>query len=256
MAQAKVPPQESLVKIKVPAIERTLEQRSFVSRSNETPSDLRAFWHSHPEFHGTDRNAHCLPNASDLESKSQLFWEIFTPIEYASTIRRAKGLLRGPSLGIHLRGTDKVTEILPPSLRLIRRTVALLVKKHQIESIFLATDDMKYRRKLIRWFGEKVVFLDHQVSKDGLPIHLSGNRQFLDREVLNDIIVLTQCDHFIYSFSNVSHLALIMRYRDRQNFYNIASRPRLTGRLRYFSASYFGFVYSMVKIKTFGKRRT
>ena len=78
------------------------------------------------------------------------------------------------------------------------------------QSIFLATDDKKYVDLLRSNFPNKVVSLDHSISLDGSPIHFSGNKNILNREVMKEVIILSRLPHFLYCYSNVSFLALTL----------------------------------------------
>jgi len=114
------------------------------------------------------------------------------------------------TLAVQIRGTDKKTEIpeIPESKILEKINNKLFETRSQ--SIFLATDDKKYVDLLQSNFPNKVVSLDHSISLDGSPIHFSGNKNILNREVMKEVIILSRLPHFLYCYSNVSFLALTL----------------------------------------------
>lgn len=115
------------------------------------------------------------------------------------------------TLGIQVRGTDKHNEIIPVRLERLFEVVHEFIEKYEIESIFIATDDDYYYGELRQKFGNKVTRnLEHSISMNGKPLHLNFRRGQINREMIEDVYVLSKCPYFLYSFSNVSHLALIM----------------------------------------------
>ena len=70
---------------------------------------------------------------------------------------------------------------------------------------------MKYLNFLKQRYGKLVLYDDTiQISSDNTPLHNLPNRGIINEEVLSNVYVLSKCNHFLYSFSNVSLLALIM----------------------------------------------
>ena len=118
------------------------------------------------------------------------------------------------TLAVHLRGTDKNTEVVPPTDKHIIAKIHKFVTAHpEIDRIFLATDDYHYRSLVECEFKNLVVFnRKNIISTNSEPIHL-GLRFPTDRlydEVLSDCFILSKCKYMLYSLSNVSHLALTM----------------------------------------------
>ena len=61
----------------------------------------------------------------------------------------------------------------------------------------------------------KIVYTEKNVSKDGRPIHFDlSNRKKLNQELMIDVYLLSKSKYFLYCFSNVSYLALIMGIHD------------------------------------------
>lgn len=156
-------------------------------------------------------NAHAINEIEHLKRKSEIFHYFFKfrNLEELEELRRE--FITDRTLGVHLRGTDKNGEVAPPSPELILRNIREIVEVGQITNIFLATDDIKYRNLLQNEFGDLIRTLpSHEISKNGKPIHFRVFRRKLNREVLEDIYLLSHCPYLIYSYSNVSYLSLVI----------------------------------------------
>lgn len=116
------------------------------------------------------------------------------------------------TLGIHLRGTDKVTEL--PEIPIVKITdkIDFILNTNAIDSIFLATDDFKYLNFLSKRYGDLVKYNKKNIiSYDSRPIHLTKNDKYnVNKQVLSDVYNLSKCKNFLYCYSNVSYLASIM----------------------------------------------
>jgi hypothetical protein len=113
------------------------------------------------------------------------------------------------TLGVHLRGTDKLTEIENISINTIIQTIDKLLNMNEISKIYLATDDSRYRTQLQVQYGKRIIFNpENIVSHNQRPIHFAKNRSIIDWQALSDAYLLSKCKYFAYSFSNLSHLAL------------------------------------------------
>jgi hypothetical protein len=86
-----------------------------------------------------------------------------------------------------------------------------MLEKHDINNIFLATDDIYYQDLVIKNFKDLVRYRERTVSLDGKPVHFlcsKDERYRFDREVMFDTYLLAMSNYFLYSFSNTSYLAL------------------------------------------------
>lgn len=156
-------------------------------------------------------NAHIPMNSDYLKRKNYIFNSFFM-FKHLDLLQSAcKNYLTTKTLAVHLRGTDKSGEIPAPTTEQIKKSVVTMLEKHDIDRIFLATDDMRYQNEMLKYFGNLVVYeSDKTISTNGKAIHLRRSRQGLNFEVIKDIYCLSQSPYFLYSFSNVSYLALIL----------------------------------------------
>ena len=116
------------------------------------------------------------------------------------------------TLGIQIRGTDKKEEL--PEIKI--ETIFNLIDFNHKEKIFVATDDKYYLNCLLDRYGSKIIYDDTlQISGGSRSIHHNcTNRSQVNEEVLSSVYLLSKCSHFLYSFSNVSLLALIIGIND------------------------------------------
>lgn len=117
------------------------------------------------------------------------------------------------TLGVHLRGTDKWTEIKPVNDSVILQKIDKIVKDEKLDKIFLATDSLHYRNLLVSNFGDMVCFNnDIIVSSNNEPIHLHNkhDKYLINRQALYECQILSRCKNFLYCFSNISYLSLMM----------------------------------------------
>jgi hypothetical protein len=113
------------------------------------------------------------------------------------------------TLGIHIRGTDKYTEVKPIETNEIFKKVDEMFDNYYIDSIYLATDDYKYLDMFNKKYNGLVKFnTNNIISKDNRPIHFIEDRTEINKQVMIDINTLTKCPYFLYNYSNVSYLAL------------------------------------------------
>ena len=86
------------------------------------------------------------------------------------------------------------------------------LKKDTFDQIFLSTDDLFYVNLLENKYGKDIVKYNtkNTIRYNKHPIHHSGDRTKLNKEVLSDVYLLSHVNTFLYCFSNVSFLSLIM----------------------------------------------
>jgi hypothetical protein len=117
------------------------------------------------------------------------------------------------TIGIHLRGTDRYTK--QAKTAMVRDTIdaALRIAKETGKKcqFFIATDEeslLDYAKTNLKG---KVLFCDSIRSKDGQPIHSASGRSAaqLGEEILIEALLLSKCDHFVYSLSCVPLAVLL-----------------------------------------------
>jgi hypothetical protein len=111
------------------------------------------------------------------------------------------------TVGIHLRGTDKFTEEKPvPILKIFEEA-----NRHKNCQYFIATDEEKLLKTAIKTLHGKVIYHSSTRSTNGQPVHLrKTNRAKLGEEVLIEAYLLSNCDYFIHTVSNVSTAVLLL----------------------------------------------
>jgi hypothetical protein len=156
-------------------------------------------------------NAHTVFEPTLIHEKRLIFDALFFLKDIDKMILDTNTFVKDKTLGVHLRGTDKAGEVKSVDTLKLFTKIDFLISEKEINSIFLATDDERYLSLLSERYPELVLF-DHNktISKNGKPIHFKKNRRRINREVIQDCFILSRCPYFIYSFSNVSYLALIM----------------------------------------------
>ena len=155
-------------------------------------------------------NAHTIADYNKILEKNKTFNDIFelrNIIEYENELVE---FIDDKTLSIHIRGTDKYLEVKPPNTEIIEKHIYDMLNNNDITSIFLATDDIVYRNLLKSKFGNIIKYREQNISLDGKPIHRIPDRSNINKDLMMDIYLLSKSKYFLYSFSNVSYLALIM----------------------------------------------
>jgi len=160
-------------------------------------------------------NAHVHPSPVSLKKKHDLLRRkfAFRKLELQELAFMAKPQER--ILGIHLRGTDKYKEVLPPSRSQVLKRIKKLILENEIEGIYLATDDARYDAMIQKHFSELVINSNRGfLGSRRKPTHLGGLSEGqlaeVDHRALMDAIQLSRCSHFLFSYSNLSHFALVL----------------------------------------------
>jgi hypothetical protein len=110
------------------------------------------------------------------------------------------------TIGIHLRGTDKYEEEKPVSVKIIAEEA----NKYSDCQFLIATDEERLLREAQLLINGKIIYYDSYKSPDGAPVHGSrkpSNVQ-LGEEVLIEALLLSRCDNFFHTRSNVSSAVL------------------------------------------------
>lgn len=177
------------------------------------------------QLHHSEYNAHTIANVEDLRLKNKVLNSILRIKDNKLTTFNRKFVDFGiteKTLGIQIRGTDKKTELPEPDMSITIKKVDDYFNSMGIENIFLATDDIKYLNLLKKRYGDLVLYDDTiHISSNDKPLHNLENRDIINEEVLSSVYILSKCNHFLYSFSNVSLLALIMGANYHQTIINL-----------------------------------
>lgn len=161
--------------------------------------------------HQQEYNAHTPANFENLKLKNKVLnntLKIKTDLLVKFENKRKELGIDDFTLGVQIRGTDKKSEL--PEIKLDK--VFNLIDKVPAEKIFVCTDDEKYLNPLLDRYGDKIIYDKAiTISKDSQPLHHNCvNRSKINEEVLSSVYLLSKCKNFLYSFSNVSYLSLIV----------------------------------------------
>lgn len=134
-------------------------------------------------------------------------------------------------LGVHYRGTDKKVTVknhfLSASLENYLKCVEKCLKEYNPDVILLCTDD----KEAISVFSEKypgrVVFSSafRAEAGDTEGIHLNKkvkrehHNYLLGKEVIIDVTLLSWCNYFVFSHSNVATAVMLLNDRKFQETY-------------------------------------
>ncbi len=170
-------------------------------------------------------NAHTIANREDLILRGEIFNKILTPTKEIT--HQVNQLLtdfniNNKTLGLHIRGTDKNSEIPRVSDDKIIDVINKMFTENKLDKIFLSTDDNYYLQLIKTNYKERVLYNDNNlISYDGNPLHFSNNRKKTNKDVLLDVYVLSNCNYFLYCYSNVSYLALTLGFEKQKHIKNI-----------------------------------
>ena len=156
-------------------------------------------------------NAHTVFEPALVASKRSIFNALFFLKNIDKMTLDTGRFVKDKTLGLHLRGTDKEGEVKSVDILKLFTKIDFLIDEGKVNSIFLATDDERYLNVLSNRYSDLLVFdYNKKISKNGKPLHFKRNRTNINQEVIKDCFILSKCPYFIYSFSNVSYLALTM----------------------------------------------
>ncbi|MDR3646568.1 MAG: hypothetical protein P4L22_03430 [Candidatus Babeliales bacterium] len=111
------------------------------------------------------------------------------------------------NIGIHIRGTDKFTEISRVNSKKILDYANQLAQNFGKKcQFFIATDEENIIKLAQSCLSSKVVFYDAHRSNNSNPVWkvFKQNKALLGEEILIESQLLSKCDYFIHTISNVS----------------------------------------------------
>lgn len=194
--------------------DQTLNLFDNISPKTNQSYDVGSWWlerYFSNQIYQGQYNAHTPANIENLKLKNKVYNNILKiKNEYLEKFesKRLELGIDQDTLAIQIRGTDKKEEL--PEIRI--ETIFSLIDKTKKEKIFVSTDDEYYLNGLLNRYGNKIIFdKSLQISSGSQSIHHNcSNRLQINEEVLSSVYLLSKCNYFLYSFSNVSLLALIM----------------------------------------------
>jgi hypothetical protein len=208
---------------------QTLELFDCISNSTDQLYDAGS-WFLQKYFSNTltysKYNAHTIANISNLKIKNKIFNKILKIKDnYLQEFNHTYielGLDQN-TLAIQIRGTDKKDELPEIKTERIFDLINYHLTIHTTSNIFVATDDKRYLNALIDRYSDLIVYDKNIImSEDSQPLHHNTPiRSKLNEQVLSSVYMLSKCNHFLYSFSNVSLLALTMGANNFKSITNI-----------------------------------
>jgi hypothetical protein len=170
-------------------------------------------------------NAHTLANKNDLQLRYEVLNKILSPklfLKDEINYLLKKFNINDKTLGLQIRGTDKNREIPRIPDDFIITSVKKTLNENNLNKIFLSTDDNYYLELIKNNFKEILIHNENNlISYDGNPLHFSNDRKKTNKDVLLDVYLLSNCNYFLYCFSNVSYLALTLGFQNQKYIKNI-----------------------------------
>lgn len=193
---------------------QTLDLFDNISSNTKETYDLGMMWlerYFNQQIYQPEYNAHTPANIDNLKLKNKVYNNILKiKDEYLEVFENKRNYYQIDSntLGIQIRGTDKKNEL--PEIQLEK--IYQLIDENIADKIFVATDDKTYLDAILNRYGSKVIYDSTiSISNDKQPLHLNASNRFqINEEVLSNVYLLSCCGSLLYSFSNVSLLALIL----------------------------------------------
>lgn len=207
---------------------QTLKLFDNIYEVSDTGYDAGPWWLDkffNNQLHHSKYSAHTIADIDNLKLKNKIFDSILSIKTDKLKTFQQKFIdlgITNKTLAVQIRGTDKKTEIPEPNIENIISKIDYYFDNTDMENIFLTTDDIKYLNPIKERYKDKLLY-DNQItiSSDDTPLHTFPDRDLINEEVLSSVFILSRCSHFLYSFSNVSLLALIMGANDFQTILNL-----------------------------------
>jgi hypothetical protein len=110
-------------------------------------------------------------------------------------------------LGVHLRGTDKVVRRKVPPSRYYPFVDAYL-RAHPAALVFVATDDARYLREMVKRYGDAVVYRQAGYSSANVIRDAALDAREKGEDALIDALLLSSCAFLLKTTSALSEFAL------------------------------------------------
>jgi hypothetical protein len=209
---------------------QTLQLFDSISTRTEETYDLGEMWlerYFNKELYQSEYNAHTLANIENLKLKNFVYKNVLKiKDEYLRVFESKRNELEitNDTLGIQIRGTDKKDEL--PEIKLEK--IYNLIDQHIVDKVFVSTDDKMYLDAVKTRYGTRLIYdTSVSISDDRRPLHFnSTTRAKINEEVLSNVHLLSSCGTLLYSFSNVSLLALILGANNFKGIYNINGQAK------------------------------
>jgi hypothetical protein len=193
-----------------------------ISLNTKEIYDLDKMWlekYFNQQIYHKEYTAHTPANLDNLKLKNKVYTNILKiKNEYLNLFENKRKLLNidKNTLGVQIRGTDKKNELPEITLEKIFNMIDSRIE----DKVYVATDDKFYLDALIKRYNDRIIYdTTVSISDNKQPLHLNtSNRTQINLEVLSNVYLLSCCESLLYSFSNVSLLALIMGVNNFKTF--------------------------------------
>jgi len=163
-------------------------------------------------------NSHDVASHADIALKKHIFDSMLAlKREFEISFKKDHVDLKTTEcLGIQIRGTDKCQEIprIDKDVLIKKINYFLENSKESYSKILLSTDDLEYADAIWKHFGSKNVVEQKSVQRSIGEKSVHHNQSFdkneINKQVLWDVYALSNSKSMLYTFSNVSHLALCL----------------------------------------------
>lgn len=132
-------------------------------------------------------------------------------------------------LGIHLRGTDMITDPTHPNPFTLDNLIDF-IRKHELDQkydkFFICGDTEKYVEIMKKTFPDKIIALDALRATDNIEtgIHKQKNKRYRNKykmglEVIKDMMWLAMCDGLVCGHSNVAYAAIVYNNNNYEHLF-------------------------------------
>jgi hypothetical protein len=121
-----------------------------------------------------------------------------------------KNLKNKKVLGVHYRGTSyksSANHPFPPTKEQIIKKVDDLIQKQNFDAIFLCTEEKRYLELFSKKYNDKLFYINSFRSNTDNAFKLyprSNHRYKLGQEILIETLILSKCNTFLHTDTNVS----------------------------------------------------
>ena len=98
-----------------------------------------------------------------------------------------------------------------------------LIKKYKYDKIFLCTEDLSYFNLIKNRFKNKIIYLNNTYKSfkdDAFKVYpRKFHRYKLGRDILIESLLISKCDSFLYTNSNVSEFVKFLDDKKKNQLY-------------------------------------
>jgi len=140
----------------------------------------------------------------------------------------SKKNFKGKVLAIHLCDTSyktSVNHLFPTTIERSINLISKIFKKYSYNKIFLCAENLSYFDAIIKMFKEKVIFLKNAnkaYEYDAFNVYpRSSHRYKLNKYILIEALLISKCNGFIYTNTNLSEFVRFLDKKNKINYFSI-----------------------------------